>query len=67
LSNKAEYHIILEAFLKVMWAQNLFEGMDFSNPQPITIFADNQSYIKVAQNSILHRQIMPPGVRIHKK
>jgi hypothetical protein len=53
-STKAEYMATMHAGKEATYLDHLLNNSDISSQKPITIFADNQSALAIAENPIFH-------------
>jgi hypothetical protein len=51
---KTKYHALAEVTKESLWLCHLLEEMGFPLLRLMTIFYDNQSYIKMVKNIVLH-------------
>ena len=53
-SSEAEYRAMASAASQVAWTVRLLQELDVSQPQPVTLFCDNQSALHIARNPVFH-------------
>lgn len=65
-STEAEYYALHMATCEALWFHNLFEELGYPFTNPITIFCDNQSTIKLAKNGEYHARTKHIRVQYHQ-
>jgi hypothetical protein len=55
-SSEAEYRSLAAGALEAMWIRNIFSEIGLPLSRPITMYVDNQSSIKMAENPVLHKR-----------
>ncbi|WVZ24859.1 hypothetical protein V8G54_003403 [Vigna mungo] len=55
-SIEAEYRVLASTTCEIQWLLYLFHDLKQPLPQPIPLFCDNQSAIRIAQNTVMHER-----------
>lgn len=64
-STEAEYKALTDAAKEAEWEQSFLAGLHFSQPQPTTIFCDNQSTIALVGNPRFHARTKHIEIQHH--
>lgn len=64
-TTESEFYALSEAVKEIQFLKNVIEDFDINVPAPITIFSDNQSTIKMIENSKFSSRTKHIDVRLH--
>lgn len=64
-TTESEFYALAEAVKEVQWLSNILLDFHVNVPQPITIHSDNQSTIKLIENSKFSARTKHIDVRLH--
>lgn len=64
-STEAEYVALAQGICEAKWLRSLLEELGFAINQPVIIFEDNQSCIKVAEEPRAHKRMKHIDVKYH--
>lgn len=62
---EVEYHVLASTIAEILWITYFLKDFQVVCQQPIILYCDNQSSIKIVENQVFHKRTKHVGINCH--